>query len=152
MDITQGLADIGEAGATTLVVAMATDGWESLRARLGRWFATWSGGGEDEAGHRLERMDRDREHLLAASPGEEESRAGRLVADWTVRLRDIADTHHEAAAELRDLARQWREEHPTAPRHHGDVSRWATASGGSRVVQVGGDWTVQPGRRGPEHR
>jgi hypothetical protein len=145
LDVSGELATVGTAAASALAVAMTGDGWSGFRDWLGRWF----GRGDDRtASRQLDRLDQDREALLALPEDEQDDRAGDLAAAWAVRLQDVADDTPDAGRELLAYVRQWREENPQAAPQVGVVSQRAKASGKSRVTQVGRDQiTYRPERR-----
>ncbi|MGW7351658.1 hypothetical protein [Streptomyces sp. NPDC054784] len=144
LDVSGEMATVGTAAASALVVAMTGDGWRGFRDWLGQWFER----GDDRAAARqLDRLDRDRETLLAAPEEQREDRAGDLSTTWAVRLQDAADEDPEASRELLAYVKQWRAENPqTAPQVAG-VTQRAKAEGKSRVTQVGRDQiTLNPER------
>ncbi|MFD7547883.1 hypothetical protein [Streptomyces sp. NPDC059816] len=145
LDVSGELATVGTAAASALAVAMAGDGWHGFRDWLGRWFGR---GGDLATDRQLDRLDRDREALLAVLENERDDRAGDLAAAWAVRLQDAVDEDPEAGRELLAYVKQWRDENPQAVPRVGVVSQQAQTSGRSRVTQVGRDQiTVRPERR-----
>ncbi|MFF3373518.1 hypothetical protein ACFYXF_11280 [Streptomyces sp. NPDC002680] len=129
----------GTTAASALVVAMTGDGWSGFRGWLGRWFGR---GGDRAAARQLDRLDRDRETLLAVPEGERADRAGDLSSAWAVRLQDAADEDPEAAQELLAYVKQWRAEHPETAPQLTVVRQRAEARGKSRITQVGRDQTI----------
>lgn len=135
---------MGADAASAVVVAMAGDGWRGVRDWLGSWFGR---GGDRPAARQLDRLDRNREALLALPEAERADHAARLSADWAIRLQDLSDDDEEAGRELLTYLKQWRAEHPESATAAGAVSQRANATGKSRVVQVGRDQTIiNPGR------
>ncbi|MEU6485823.1 hypothetical protein [Streptomyces sp. NPDC046887] len=145
LDVSGELATVGTAAASALAVAMTGDGWRGFRDWLGRWFGR---GGELATVRQLDRLDRDREALLAVLEDERDDRAGDLAAAWAVRLQDAVDEDPQAGRELLTYVKQWRDENPQAVPQVGVVSQRAKASGKSRITQVGRDQiTFRPERR-----
>ncbi|MFE6104094.1 hypothetical protein ACFVQ4_29625 [Streptomyces laurentii] len=136
---------MGTAAASALAVAMTGDGWRGFRDWLGPWFGR---GGDRAASRQLDRLDRDREALLAVPEEERDDHAGNLAATWALRLQDAVDDDPDAGRELLAFVQRWRDENPQAVPQVGVVTQRAKASGKSRVTQVGRDQiTVRPERR-----
>jgi hypothetical protein len=135
------LATIGMTSATALITAMTSDGWNTVRAWVGRWLGR--GRAEEETVH-LVRLDRDREHLLATQEAEVRAESERLAAVWAVRLQDVVEIDKNAARELLDWANRWRAENPDVVSRATAVRQNAKARGHARITQVGGNQTFVP--------
>jgi hypothetical protein len=94
----EALAALASAGATALVSAMVTDGWESVRGRFARLLGRGDARLVQDAVKRLEAS----RALLAgqAGPELERGRAEQEVA-WRIRLADLLEDHPEVEGELR---------------------------------------------------
>ncbi|WDM15148.1 hypothetical protein J3S85_28720 [Streptomyces lavenduligriseus] len=143
LGVTEELATVGTTAASALVVAMTGDGWRGFRDWLGRWFGR---DGDRAAARQLDRLDRDRETLLALPEEERDARAGDLSSAWAVRLQDVADEDREAGQELLAYLKQWLAENPQAVPEVGAVTQVVKkATGKARVTQVGRDQiTINP--------
>ncbi|WP_405674684.1 hypothetical protein OG292_02365 [Streptomyces sp. NBC_01511] len=88
-------------GATTIVAAMATSGWESARARVAELFGRR---GDDEVTAIAVQLDGDA-HLVADEEDTEGVRE-ELVRPWARRLAALLREHPEATEELRRVVEE----------------------------------------------
>lgn len=98
--LAEALTALASTGATALVTAMVTDGWEATRTR----FARLLGRGDDRQTKAVaERLERSRA-ALAAVPGPdlERAQAEQEIA-WRTRLSDLLEQEPAAEGELRAL-------------------------------------------------
>jgi hypothetical protein len=106
-------------GATTIVAAMATDAWTTVRDRAA---ALFRGRTSDLA--RIEAQLDANSAQVAGSQNTERSRTA-LVGGWQMELEELLSAHPEAAADLRAQAavmqaamssaqQQWIQQHNTA--------------------------------------
>lgn len=87
--------------ATTVVAAMATSAWQSVRDGAVRLFRR---GGDDHQRSALTQLDED---AALVSRSEDAARAREaLAAAWELRLADLIRRHPEVRDELRDFAEQ----------------------------------------------
>jgi hypothetical protein len=98
--LAEALAALASTGATALVTAMVTDGWEGTRAR----FARLLGRGDDRQTEALEeRLEHSRAVLAAVSgPDLTRAQAEQEIA-WRTRLSDLLEQNPDAEHELRAL-------------------------------------------------
>lgn len=139
LDVTGELATVGTAGASALVTAMTTDGWNSVRAWIGRWL----GRGHDEIEtHQLALLDRDHDRLMATPEDQAQDQTQAIAAAWAVRLQDAADIDQASAQELLDWVHRWLTENPHQSQSFRQIRQSAKASGHARITQVGGNQTI----------
>jgi hypothetical protein len=118
------LVALATSAATTMVNAMATDTWQSIRVRLAQLLGRGETRSEQMA---LETLDEDAETLS----GEPTAMVRREVtAAWTIRLRDLLRSDPKVAAGLRELVAEV------------DASTGAASASGHGVA-VGRDMTIR---------
>src|SRR5206468_12775818 len=93
MNISVELATLAGTGAQSLVSAMASDAWAEVKDRFARLL---SRGEPRREAAQCDRLDRDREVVLAGGTGDVE-------AGWRVRLLDLLEDDPAAASGLRAL-------------------------------------------------
>ncbi|MEV0221233.1 hypothetical protein [Streptomyces sp. NPDC050704] len=139
------LTALAAAGATALVQQMVTDGWGSVRDRVGALFSR--GRDEDVV---VAELEESRADLVAARDGEDEEAAADVQASWRSRLRRTLRDDPEAAAELRALLDELAQ--PSIASAPGTLHNTVSGSvQNSTVVQtytVGALTIGQPPRRG----
>ena len=88
------------AGATALVNAMVTDGWEGVRKRFSRLL----GRGDEKATEAAAaRLEKSQEMLSGLSGAELEKAQAEQAVVWRTRLGDLLESHPDAEDELRRL-------------------------------------------------
>jgi|GEM_PF-6876136 len=88
------------AGASALVNAMVTDGWEGVRKKIATLFGR---GDHKQAQDALTRLDRSQAELVRRS-GEDLAHAQQVQATrWQARLEDLLEEHPDAAQDLRAI-------------------------------------------------
>lgn len=96
----EALAGAIAAGATTLVTAMTTDAWTSVK----QGFARLLGRGDPEREEAAERrLERSRQELTGRTGAELERARAEQEAAWRLRLGDLLEDDPAAEAELRAL-------------------------------------------------
>jgi hypothetical protein len=93
----QALVALAASAATTLVNAVTTDGWQAVRAAIGRLLGRGDKRAEESV---LETLDEDATVLVGSADAA--TRAA-VQAQWSVRLRDLLRVDPDAADELRRL-------------------------------------------------
>ncbi|MEO3977145.1 hypothetical protein [Streptomyces sp. CAU 1734] len=93
------LVALAAAGATALVQQMVTEGWQSARAGVVRFFAR---GAADPDGVAAE-LESARAELVEAHRARDEAAAADVLAEWRARMRRALAADPRAAAELRAL-------------------------------------------------
>jgi hypothetical protein len=88
------------AGATALVNAMVTDGWEGIRKRFARLLGR---GDEKETAAAAARLEKSQEMLSGLSGTELEKAQAEQAIIWRTRLGDLLESHPDAEDELRGL-------------------------------------------------
>ncbi len=88
------------AGATALVNAMVTDGWEGIRQRFARLLGR---GGEKETAAAAARLEKSQETLSGLSGTELEKAQAEQAIIWRTRLGDLLESHPDAEDELQTL-------------------------------------------------
>lgn len=88
------------AGATALVNAMVTDGWEGVRKRFARLLGR---GDEKETEAAAARLEKSQEMLSGLSGTELEKAQAEQAIVWRTRLGDLLESHPNAEDELRTL-------------------------------------------------
>lgn len=107
--LAEGLTALAAAGGTAVVQAAGTDGWQSLRDQVARWF-----GRGDTARERneVQRLEASAAELTAVEGDEDTQRSkARQEAAWQARFEMLLESLREqervqAAAELRVLVEQ----------------------------------------------
>jgi hypothetical protein len=98
--VVEWIASLAMTGGTTLVGAMAGDGWAAIRDRCSALFGHRDA---DQAEQLRRQLDADAAELAAADEAERTELADELADSWRVRLRDLLKAHPEARAELTAL-------------------------------------------------
>lgn len=130
------LAQLAQDGAATLVSAMATDLWGSVRGRLERIF---SHGQETEAHAAIDQVDAMRAIIAANhSANEEVELRAELKGFLRGYLADRPDVVPQFAQYLTALQEQVR------PQRNITIRQAAKASHGSTIVQAGRDVVSEP--------
>ena len=88
------------AGATALVNAMVTDGWEGVRKRFARLLGR---GDQKETEAAAARLEKSQEMLSGLSGTELEKAQAEQAIVWRIRLGDLLESHPDAEDELRTL-------------------------------------------------
>jgi hypothetical protein len=128
------LAVLVSSAATTIVTLMATDAWDQVKAKVG---ALWRRFRPEQADAIEAELTRG--HLEIGSADETVALA--ITRDWESRLLRLLAADADVAAELRHVVDELvalREGRQV----RGSVRQSAKASGGSTVIQVGGDGTM----------
>ncbi|WP_431926248.1 hypothetical protein [Nonomuraea jabiensis] len=95
--LAEALSALAATAATTLVGAMATDGWESAKSGFSRLF---SRRGQAE----LDRIDAQLDTNAGRVARKDEDRVRQaLIGVWQLEVEDLLEEHPELAGELRDL-------------------------------------------------
>lgn len=100
--LSESLAALAGAGATSLVGAMATDAWQVTRERIARLFR--HGDQADRAGV-VALLDADAETLAQAGAGDMDELRAELETAWQRRLKRLLAAHPAIEVELRELVR-----------------------------------------------
>ncbi|MFH8801245.1 hypothetical protein ACH4F6_16855 [Streptomyces sp. NPDC017936] len=133
------LAELARLAASTVVGAMATAGWESVRRAT---VELWRRAHPERADTVLAELGEARADVLDARRNGDERAEGELVGEWQGRLRRLLAAHPEMVPELRRLVDELlpmvEEEDPRS----GGVRLTANASGRSRVTMAGRDITI----------
>ncbi|MEU7749226.1 hypothetical protein [Nonomuraea sp. NPDC049158] len=108
--LTETLVALAASGATTLVGAMATDGWTAARQGFGRLFARK---GKDEQARLEAQLDSNAERVAAGDP--DRARTA-LAGSWQLELEGFIEAHPEAAEELQALVAEIQDGLPDAAR------------------------------------
>ncbi len=98
--LSEALAALASSGATALVTAMVTEGWESVRMRVGHFLGR---GQQEHVAAMLRELDESRESLAGRSGAELEVALSELASAWQMRLADLLDRDRDAQSELRSL-------------------------------------------------
>lgn len=132
------LANLATTAGTTLVKALATDGWEAARRAI---TALWRRHHPQDAELIEAGLESARTQLVTAPAQDAVEIAQDLTAAWLANLRALLRTAPEAADALREVLS--RDLEPligeAGVRSRGDVVQKARADHGSITVQVGGD-------------
>lgn len=135
------LGALAQAASNALVTAAVTDTWEDLRHKIARWF------GRGQPDPQIERrLDKTRDQLMVAAPGELERVQAALVGQWETRFADLLADHPDAEAELDALVKEIRT-NVVAAGHSGAAGRDMIAHadrGAFAANVVHGDVTVGP--------
>jgi hypothetical protein len=91
------------AGATALVNAMVTDGWEGVRKKIGKLFGR---GDEKRTEDALARLDRSHAELARSSGDDAAQARQQQAARWQTRFEDLLEEHPDAEKELRAILAQ----------------------------------------------
>ncbi|MET9494222.1 hypothetical protein [Streptomyces sp. NPDC006552] len=127
-------------GATTVVAAMATDGWSTARARMAGLFHR-----ADDVQQAAVAAQLDGHAALVANSDDAEAVRQDLVPVWRLQLAALLRQHPDAAEEIQLLVREIQEQLPSAQqvwqqrqtniaRDHGKVF---AALGGNVIVHHG---------------
>jgi hypothetical protein len=143
------LVALAASAATTLVNAMATDAWQTVRTRVARLLGRGEARAEQLA---LETLDEDAA-TLAAEPNAEARQD--LTAGWAARLRDVLRSDPEAAEALRELIAEAASPRTVSADGHGVAAggdvRIEASHGGVAAATIHGAVTVpypsQPGTK-----
>jgi hypothetical protein len=103
------------AGASALVTAMVTDGWEGVRRKIGALFGRDN---EERTEDTLRQLDRTRAELAALSGDELATARQRLATAWQTRLEDLLDKYPDAQGELRRIVTEINVGNPAAIQQH----------------------------------
>jgi hypothetical protein len=128
------VAQLAQAGATSIVVAMATDSWKFVRDRMAALL-----GRDDEARQRLEAEELEKSHLLLVAADEGTLTGVRREVEIELRgllkarLRDDAGLATELSAFLEEIRERIGAPAPAS------VHLQATVDGSGTVIQVGRD-------------
>lgn len=98
--LNEALAALAASAGTGLVSAMATDGWQQVRARVVRLLGQENATEEQRQEARLERA---RQEVMAASGEEAEEVRQRQGEAWQTRFADLLEDTPEAEEPLREL-------------------------------------------------
>lgn len=98
--LAEALTALASTGGTALVTAMATDGWESVRARFARLLGHGNTGAVQAA---EERLEQSRLALEAASGAELERIRTEQEIVWRTRLEDLLEHDPGLAESLKSL-------------------------------------------------
>jgi hypothetical protein len=134
------VAALAMTGATTVVAAMATDGWSTARARMAGLFRR-----ADDVQRAALEGQLDVHAALVASSDDAEAARQDLVPVWRLQLAALLRQHPDAAEELQLLVREIQEQLPSAQqvwqqrqtniaRDHGQVF---ASLGGNVIVHHG---------------
>lgn len=94
------VAALAVAGATALVNAMVTDGWEGARKRFARLLGR---GDEKETEAAAARLEKSQEMLSGLSGAELEKAQAEQAIIWRTRLGELLESHPDTENELRGL-------------------------------------------------
>ncbi|MFJ4480242.1 hypothetical protein [Streptomyces xanthochromogenes] len=134
------VAALAMTGATTVVAAMATDGWSTARVRMAGLFRR-----ADDVQRASLEGQLDGHAALVASSDDAEAVRQDLVPVWRLQLAALLRQHPDAAEELQLLVREiqeqlpspqqgWQQRQTNIARDHGQVF---ASLGGSVIVHRG---------------
>ncbi len=129
--LAEALAALTSTGATALVTAMVTDGWEGTRARFARLLGRGDDKQTDAAGERL-----DHSHAVLAAVSGPDLRQAQAEQEivWRTRLSDLLEQEPGAEPELRALISEIQAQVIGSA---GRVEQHATASGHAQQAVQG---------------
>lgn len=97
------LAVLASAGASALVTAMVTDGWEGAKARFARLLGR---GSSRETANAADLLEQSRVSLFQRSGVNLEQARSKEESVWRARLIELIGGHPEIEAELRSLVHE----------------------------------------------
>lgn len=128
------LAVLASSAATAIVTLMATDAWDQVKAKVG---ALWRRFRPEQADAIEAELTRGHLELVSA----DETVALAVTKDWESRLLRLLASDADVAADLKHVVDELASLMERG-QVRGSVRQSAKASGGSTVIQVGGDATM----------
>jgi hypothetical protein len=137
----QELAELASTAAITVVKAIATDGWEAAKARIG---ALWRRAYPQSADIMTTELANTRAEVLSAREANDEETELEITGDWRGKFRRLLVSHPGLADELRQLVQEQQplQQAPT-------TTMTAFTSGHGRTYQSAGDMHISDQRGTP---
>lgn len=130
----QELAELASTAAITVVKAIATDGWEAVKARIG---ALWRRAYPQSADVMTIELANTRTEVLCAREADDAEAELEIAGDWQGKFRRLLASHPGLADELRLLVQEQQplQQAPT-------TTMTAFTSGHGRTYQSAGDMHI----------
>jgi beta-phosphoglucomutase-like phosphatase (HAD superfamily) len=150
------LLSLASLAARTIVTAVATDAWTSMKSGVARLL---SRDDPARAGVAERRLEQTREELAGVPATELEQAQAQLAAAWQTRLLDLLEEHPEIVAELRELVEHVQDKLPPGAVSAAgggvaagrDVTITASVAGVAAAIIHGDVTTANPTWPGPAH-
>lgn len=135
------LAVLVSAAATSLVGAMATDGWAQAKHAVARLWSRIHPGRDQEVANELEFA---RGELISAAHRGDDQLRDDLIAEWRSRMRRLVATDPQARRDLEDVVALLQKLTGDQARAGHQVSFGAVLQSGSGVINQVGVGTLEP--------